>query len=196
MIEVRQTLIYAEWFDQLRDRQAQAGINVRIRRLSLGNPGDVRPVGEGVSELRIDYGPGYRVYFVQRGATMVILLCGGDKSTQDRDVEPPRNWRGRNDAMSLETMPWDVTEHLDNDEAIAAYVDAALEDGDPALIAAALGDIARARGMAQIASETGLSRESLYRALSTKGNPEFGTILAVMRALGLRLSAKPLPASA
>lgn len=86
MIEVRQTLIYAEWFDQLRDRQAQAGINVRIRRLSLGNPGDVRPVGEGVSELRIDYGPGYRVYFVQRGATMVILLCGGDKSTQDRDV--------------------------------------------------------------------------------------------------------------
>jgi putative addiction module killer protein len=86
MIEVRQTLIYAEWFDQLRDRQAQARINVRIRRLSLGNPGDVRPVGEGVSELRIDYGPGYRVYFVQRGATMVILLCGGDKSTQDRDV--------------------------------------------------------------------------------------------------------------
>src|SRR5215212_3154866 len=86
MIEVRQTLIYAEWFDQLRDRQAQARINVRIRRLSLGNPGDVRPVGEGVSELRIDYGPGYRVYFVQRGAMMVILLCGGDKSTQDRDV--------------------------------------------------------------------------------------------------------------
>jgi putative addiction module killer protein len=86
MIEVRQTLIYAEWFDQLRDRQAQARINVRIRRLSLGNPGDVRPVGEGVSELRVDYGPGYRVYFVQRGATMVILLCGGDKSTQDRDI--------------------------------------------------------------------------------------------------------------
>src|SRR4051794_10146529 len=110
--------------------------------------------------------------------------------------EPPRNWRGRNDAMPLETMPWDVAEHLDNDEAIAAYVDAALEDGDPALIAAALGDIARARGMAQIASETGLSRESLYRALSAKGNPEFGTILAVMRALGIRLSAKPFPASA
>jgi putative addiction module killer protein len=86
MIEVHQTLIYAEWFDQLRDRQAQARIDVRIRRLSLGNPGDVCPVGEGVSELRIDYGPGYRVYFVQRGAMMVILLCGGDKSTQDRDV--------------------------------------------------------------------------------------------------------------
>ncbi len=98
--------------------------------------------------------------------------------------------------MPLETKPWDVAEHLDSDEAIAAYIDAALEDGDPALVAAALGDIARARGMAQIASETGLSRESLYRALSSKGNPEFGTVLAVMRALGLRLSAKPLPANA
>ena len=98
--------------------------------------------------------------------------------------------------MPLETKPWDVAEHLDSDAAVAAYIDAALEDGDPALIAAALGDIARARGMAQIATETGLSRESLYRALSDKGNPEFGTVLAVMRALGLRLSAKPLPVDA
>jgi putative addiction module killer protein len=62
-------------------------INVRIRRLSLGNPGDVRPVGEGVSEMRIDYGPGYRVYFVQRGRAMVVLLAGGDKRTQQRDIE-------------------------------------------------------------------------------------------------------------
>jgi len=87
MIEVRQTEVYADWFAKLRDRQARARINVRIRRLSLGNPGDVRPVGEGVSELRIDYGPGYRVYFVQRGATLVILLAGGDKRTQGRDIE-------------------------------------------------------------------------------------------------------------
>lgn len=86
MIEVRQTTTYSEWFDHLRDRQAQARINVRIRRLSLGNFGDVRSVGAGVSELRIDYGPGYRVYFVQRGAALVILLCGGDKGTQDRDI--------------------------------------------------------------------------------------------------------------
>ncbi len=87
MIEIRQTETYAEWFAELRDRQARARIDVRIRRLSLGNPGDVRPVGEGVSELRIDYGPGYRVYFVQRGSTLVILLAGGDKRTQNRDIQ-------------------------------------------------------------------------------------------------------------
>lgn len=87
MIEIRQTEVYANWFAKLRDRQARARIDVRIRRLSLGNPGDVRPVGEGVSELRIDYGPGYRVYFVQRGLELVILLAGGDKRTQDRDIQ-------------------------------------------------------------------------------------------------------------
>jgi len=86
VIEVRQTEAYAEWFARLRDRQARARIDTRIRRLSLGNPGDVKPVGEGVSELRIDYGPGYRVYFVQRGKTLIVLLAGGDKRTQDRDI--------------------------------------------------------------------------------------------------------------
>ena len=86
MIEVRQTPAFAQWFEDLRDRAAVARINIRIRRLSLGNPGDVRPVGAGVSELRIDYGPGYRVYFVHRGPDIVVLLCGGDKSTQDRDI--------------------------------------------------------------------------------------------------------------
>ncbi|MBI2170915.1 MAG: type II toxin-antitoxin system RelE/ParE family toxin [Chloroflexi bacterium] len=85
-MEIRQTEVYARWFDGLRDRQARARIDVRIRRLSLGNPGDVRPVGEGVSELRINYGPGYRVYFVQREQTLVILLAGGNKDTQDRDI--------------------------------------------------------------------------------------------------------------
>lgn len=87
MIGVRQTDKYAEWFDALRDRQARARINARIRRLSLGNPGDVKPVGEGVSELRIDYGPGYRVYFTQRGREVIILRAGGDKRRQDRDIQ-------------------------------------------------------------------------------------------------------------
>jgi putative addiction module killer protein len=86
MIEIRQTETYFQWFDSLRDRQARACINARIRRLSLGNFGDVKPIGEGVSELRIDFGPGYRVYFVQRGQTLVVLLAGGDKRTQDQDV--------------------------------------------------------------------------------------------------------------
>jgi len=87
MIEIRQTEVYSQWFNGLRDRQAQARINVRVRRLSLGDLGDVKPVGEGVSEMRIDYGPGYRVYFVRRGQALVILLAGGDKHTQDSDIK-------------------------------------------------------------------------------------------------------------
>jgi putative addiction module killer protein len=87
MIEVRQTKTYVQWFDALRDRQVKVRIDIRIRRLSMGNPGDVKPVGKGISELRINYGPGYRVYFKQRGETLIILLAGGDKSTQDRDIK-------------------------------------------------------------------------------------------------------------
>ena len=86
MIEIRLTARFETWLRRLRDREARQRINARIRRFSLGNPGDVRPVGEGVSEIRIHYGPGYRVYFMQRGAWMVILLAGSDKDSQDRDV--------------------------------------------------------------------------------------------------------------
>jgi putative addiction module killer protein len=90
VIEIRQTYEYSRWFDRLRDREARARILVRIRRLSLGNPGDVQPVGEGVSELRIDLGPGYRVYFTRKGKTVVVLLAGGDKKSQERDIEKAR----------------------------------------------------------------------------------------------------------
>lgn len=87
MIEIRQTEEYSSWFERLRDRQARARILARIRRLSLGNPGDAEPVGEGVSELKIDYGPGYRVYYKHRGMTLVVLLAGGDKKSQKRDIK-------------------------------------------------------------------------------------------------------------
>jgi probable addiction module antidote protein len=87
------------------------------------------------------------------------------------------------------TRSWDAAEHLETEEDMALYLEAALEDGDPALVAAALGDIARAKGMSEIARETGLGRESLYKALSPEGNPEFATVLKVIRALGLRLHA-------
>lgn len=86
MIEVRQTDEFSAWIEALRDANARARIVNRMRRLAAGNPGDVKPVGSGVSEMRIDYGPGYRVYLVQRGDVLVILLCGGDKRTQEKDI--------------------------------------------------------------------------------------------------------------
>ena len=87
MIEVRKTEIFAKWLDGLHDIRARARILVRIERLAAGNPGDVKPVGGGISELRIDYGPGYRVYYKKHGQKVVILLAGGDKSTQAKDIK-------------------------------------------------------------------------------------------------------------
>ena len=87
MIEIRKTDIFVQWLDDLRDFQGRARVQARIERLAAGNPGDVEPVGEGVSELRVNYGPGYRVYFKKRGRELVILLAGGDKSTQVKDIK-------------------------------------------------------------------------------------------------------------
>jgi putative addiction module killer protein len=85
MIEIRQTEAFSDWVQALKDERAKAKIAARIRRLAFGNPGDVSPVGRGLSELRIHYGPGYRVYFMQRGDVLIVLLCGGDKSSQAKD---------------------------------------------------------------------------------------------------------------
>jgi putative addiction module killer protein len=87
VIEIRETSTFKKWFAALKDQNAKARIDVRIRRISLGNLGDVKPVGNGVSEIRVDYGPGYRVYFIKMGNIVVILLCGGDKSTQAKDIQ-------------------------------------------------------------------------------------------------------------
>ena len=87
MLEIRKTDFYAAWIDDLKDVKGRARILARIERLAAGNPGDVKPVGEGVSELRIDFGPGYRVYFIKRARKLVILLAGGDKSTQATDIK-------------------------------------------------------------------------------------------------------------
>jgi putative addiction module killer protein len=87
MLEIRQTETFTTWFRNLPDRRARARVQVRIDRLSLGNPGDAKPVGEGVSELRIDYGPDCRVYFIRRGETVIVLLAGGNKRTQTHDID-------------------------------------------------------------------------------------------------------------
>jgi putative addiction module killer protein len=100
LTELRKTEVFARWLDDLRDLRARARVQVRIERLAAGNPGDVKAVGKGVSELRIDYGPGYRVYFTRRGRTVILLLAGGVKSTQAADVETAQqlaegSWEGR-----------------------------------------------------------------------------------------------------
>jgi putative addiction module killer protein len=86
VVEIRESATFSLWLRSLRDSQTRARIAMRVRRLAFGNYGEVKPVGEGVSELRLDFGPGYRVYFIQRGQVLIVLLCGGDKSTQDRDI--------------------------------------------------------------------------------------------------------------
>ena len=90
MMEIRKSSVFNNWFLNLRDKRAQHLILVRIRRLALGNPGDVKPAGEGISEMRIDYGPGYRVYYKDTGKEIIILLCGGDKKTQQADIAEAR----------------------------------------------------------------------------------------------------------
>ena len=87
MIEVRKTALFVQWLDDLRDLQARARVQARIERLAAGNPGDVEPIGEGVSELRINYGPGYRVYFKKRGRELIFLVAGGDKTSQAKDIK-------------------------------------------------------------------------------------------------------------
>ena len=87
MIEIRQTDVFSKWLRSLRDIQARARIQARIDRLESGNPGDAKPVGNGVSEMRIHYGPGYRVYFIERGSEVIVLLAGGDKDSQTADIQ-------------------------------------------------------------------------------------------------------------
>ena len=97
MVEIEQSEEFESWIHQLRDLRAQLRIRARIERISMGNPGDVKSVGEDIREMRVDYGPGYRVYFLQRGEILIVLLCGGDKSSQDSDIKQAKSiakrWR-------------------------------------------------------------------------------------------------------
>ena len=215
-MRVRMTTVYRDWIDGLRDHVARARIQVRVDRLVHGNPGAHRVLREGVSELKIDVGPGYRVYFTERGGELIILLAGGDKATQRRDIEHasslpgtcpsrqssttmPRTTRTNTTRSSTKARPagrtrtvaYDVAKQLRTPKEMAAYLEAWLVEApdDAVGIARALGDIARAVGMSKVARQSGLSRESLYKALSEDGNPSLDTILRVARAVGVRFHA-------
>lgn len=191
MITVLQTNEFVKWLKRLKDVEARARILVRIRRLSLTeNFGDAKSVGDGVYEMRIEHGPGYRLYYARRDNAVVLLLIGGDKSSQQRDIAKAKKlnleYRRWESAMKKATS-WDAADYLETEADIAAYLNAAFEDGDTSVIAAALGDVARAKGMTQLAKETGITRDGLYKALSPTGNPSFDTVQKILRAFGLRL---------
>ena len=169
-----------EWLQSLQDKRAQAKIRVRLKRLEAGMFGDCEPVGDGVLELREHLGAGYRVYFGRHGKAVVILLCGGSKKMKAAVAHHAR----------------EVAELRADRELAVEYLKAAMESlDDPDDRAAgllALRTIAEAYGgLGAVAAEAGISRESLYRALSAKGNPTLKTILAVLKAVGMRLSVEP-----
>jgi putative addiction module killer protein/probable addiction module antidote protein len=184
---------FAAWLNALRDRRARARIDTRLARVRLGNLGDYAAVGEGVHELRIFYGPGYRVYFGFESSTVVALLCGG-QNPHNGVISPPRKRIGT--TTGVETMMRSrlykegLLERLKDPQEAAAYLDAALEDGDTEVFLLALRDVAEARlgGMTTLAQQTGLNRETLYRTLSEKGNPELASLDKLLHAVGLRLA--------
>lgn len=165
MITVVETERFSSWLLSLEEPKARAIIQARINRLRLGLTGDCRSVGNGVREMRVHYRPAKRYH------------PGG--CTESNVMAKPK------------VRPYDAARYLESDAEILEYLNAALEDGHPGVVALALGDIARAKGMTSIARECGVGRESLYKSLSSNGNPELATVLKVLRALGIRLRAEP-----
>ena len=192
MLELRQTDTFRKWRSRLKDVRARALIASRLDRLAFGHAGDVEPVGQGISELRIHYGPGYRIYFKKRDNTVIVLLCGGNKVNASDGYQDGEETAGPNgvNEMAENLTIYGPAEDLTSDTAIATFTAEAFATEDAGYISHALGVVARAKGMSQIASETGLSREQLYRSFSGSGNPTLKTMIAVMKALGIELTAK------
>lgn len=157
------------------ERKDKARIITRIKQASLGDFGDAKPLSDDVSEMRIHFGPGYRVYYAREGRTVYLLLSGSKGTTM----------------TTIKTAPFDAAEYLDSEEAIAAYLSAALEEDDPALFLAALADVAKARGMTQMAKDAGVGRESLYKTLAPGAKPRYDTVLKLAKAAGVKFTVEP-----
>lgn len=153
--------------------------------VSRGNFGYAKPAGDDIFEMRIDYGPGYRLYCALKGNELVLFLLRRDKSSQQRHREGEEAESGirmLGTKMKI-AMKWDASEYLEAEADIAAYLNAALEDGDTSVITAALGDIAQAKGMTQLSKETSITCDELYKALSLMGNPSSDTVQKVKKLL-------------
>jgi probable addiction module antidote protein/putative addiction module killer protein len=199
-----------DWLNSLKDQKAQGADTAPVVASLPGNFGDCEPVGEGVSEMRIHHGPGFRVYLVRHGAAVYVLLCGGDKSSQRRKyrrgkahgegIEGERAMKKAkakgnakenvkaNAKAKVTYAPFEVADYLDREEAIAEYLSLAARDESPGVLLRALGDVAKARGMAEVAKASGLGRESLYKTLAPGAKPRFETIATIMRALNVGFS--------
>lgn len=197
MIEVRKTSVFERWLAGLRDGRVRARIQARIDRLALGNADDVKPVGKGISELRINYGPAIESISCSVAGTSLFYLLAETNVPKHEILQRCVISQGFSKEIimatkaktkqRIKTTRWDTADYLKSDEDIAYYLEAVFEDGNPALIAHALGVVARLKGMRHVAAASGLGRESLYKALSADGNPEFATVLKVIQALGLKL---------
>lgn len=195
MIEVVATDDFLRWLGKLKDRQGKLRILERIDRLAHGNPGDGKPVGKGISELRLSYGPGYRVYYLQ-DETGWSCCCAQGPSRHSRRTSRRHTRSHRNGDLRRTTMTtkpdkyptFDPADFLDDLDDVAGYLEIALEASaeDPTAVPRALGVIARSQNMSELARRVGMSRDGLYKALSAEGNPTWSTILKVTNALGLR----------
>jgi len=171
----------------------------RVLRIELGNFGDHKFVRDGVFELRIDAGSGYRVYYAQEGDLVVLLLCGGDKGLQQRDIDLRRGLLARLPTEDQMTQPYRshaeaTAQMFRRDPAFAAdYLDSLLEDGDQADLMVALRHMADAfGGVAKIAEQAQLNPTTLYRTLSRAGNPELKSLSAILGAMGMRIAIQPV----
>ena len=187
---------------RLADAAVRGVVTARLKRLERGLMDDVEPVGAGVSELRIHMGAGWRVYFTQRATDRVAgrwlqahaeeRYQAGQSAGRIAELTGETNITKR---IKIDDLPeFDAAPYLDSEAAVAAYLTDILEANDAALLAAALGNIARARGMTEIAKSTGITREALYKALRPDSAPRFDTVSRVCAALGVRLVAQPVHA--
>ena len=192
--------VLTEWLSALKDREGQRAILRRLFRLENGNFGDHKFCSDGIWELRIDVGPGYRVYYALAGTELILLLAGGDKRTQSSDIfRAVQYWREWQERRQLRDRHNDdaTAEMFVKDPALAIeLLNDILKDGDQSELLIMLRIMAKAFGGVQkIAEEAGLNPTQLYRTLSSQGNPEFRSLAAILKAMGLRLAVERVEAA-